>query len=266
MLHRLITAVQHFDYLRFSRIAVIQSELLSVDAVVFEPAPHICESGILPFFLEDSQHLLDRRKCVRMHHRPSLGSYEIVMCISISVLITLVDLACSHSVAEHLGYIFLRHFVAAETHRTVLVYHIIDPVFKVVLVAALVMHPRHRDTVLPALLVVRAPVALVIHGPAPELHRRILADVMQKPLSYKTESQAVSAYQIAVFRYCSEVLDRVHIIVLLLVGLEKLDSEVEFLACHLVVAVKSDHSVLKCSYKSRERSAELILQKDLVSY
>jgi hypothetical protein len=128
------------------------------------------------------------------------------------------------------------------------------------------MHPRHRDTVLPALLVVRAPVALVIHGPAPELHRRILADVMQKPLPYKTESQAVSAYKIAVFRNSSEVLDRVHIIVLLLVGLEKLDPEVEFLACHLVVAVKSDHSVLKCSYKSRERSAELILQKDLVSY
>ena len=115
-----------------------------------------------------------------MHEQPLLFAIlEKLVGVSRLKVLTPVDLAGSQPVAEHFRYIFFRHLHAddALTADTV-----IGPVFKMVAVAALVVHPRGAVSLVPALGVIGAAVSLKIFDAGPELHRRELGQIVGQAL------------------------------------------------------------------------------------
>ena len=94
-------------------------------------------------------------------------------------VLTPVDLAGGQPVAEHLRHIFFRHLHAGNAAA---VHAVVRPVFKVVAVAALMVHPGGAVADVPALGVIGAAVSLKIFDAGPELHRRELGQIVGQAL------------------------------------------------------------------------------------
>ena len=77
------------------------------------------------------------------------------------------------------GRIFSRNFAPAHVDLTVVGNTVVDPVFKVVAVAPLVVEPRKAHAVFAPLSVIRAAVALIILDAAPEFRGAVFAQVMR---------------------------------------------------------------------------------------
>lgn len=95
-------------------------------------------------------------------------------------------------VAEHLGHVLLRHLAAADVDGAVLAAAVIDPVFEVVAVAALVVQPGQTDAVFQALLIVGAAPALIVFAAAPEFRRAVFGEVVGQALPHQTQLQAIA--------------------------------------------------------------------------
>ena len=72
---------------------------------------------------------------------------------------------------------------------------VVDPIFQVVLVPALVVQPGRAVSFGLALGVVGAASALPVLGTGPELHRRELAQIMGQPLPVQPAAEAVLHHQ-----------------------------------------------------------------------
>ena len=70
-----------------------------------------------------------------------LGVLEIVVGRGIGVFLLLIHPAGGDAVTEHLRHILHRHLAAADEGRSVLAPAVVDPIFKMVAVAALVVEP-----------------------------------------------------------------------------------------------------------------------------
>ena len=115
-----------------------------------------------------------------MHEQPLLFAIlEKLVGVSRLKVLTPVDLAGSQTVAEHLRHIFFRHLHADDA---LTVDAVIGPVFKMVAVAALVVHPGGAVADVPALGVIGAAVSLKIFDAGPELHRRELGQIVGQSL------------------------------------------------------------------------------------
>ena len=115
----------------------------------------------------------------------------------VGIVFPLVDFACRYAVAEHF-------FDVSQGHFNGLV-HLggwidVVPIFKVVAVAALVVHPCIRAAEEFAFALVGAPCALIIARAGNELGGRILGEVVKKPLPADACTEAMANDTMAVAR------------------------------------------------------------------
>ena len=87
---------------------------------------------------------------------------------------------------------------------------VIDPVFKVVAVAALVVQPGQTDAVFQTLLIVGAAPALIVFAAAPEFRRAVFGEVVGQALPHQTQLQAIAADQPAVTIHGMEMGAELH--------------------------------------------------------
>ena len=135
-----------------------------------------------------------------------LSAHKIVKRGLVGVVFALVYLACGHSVTEHLDNIFKRHFDRLHPSSRRLV---VGPIFKMVPVSALVVHPGGRIPVLLALLLVGTAGALKIPDSCQKLGRAVLGQVVPKPLPKNSRLATMLDNGVAVPRYRSEMLPSV---------------------------------------------------------
>ena len=113
----------------------------------------------------------------------------------VGVLLALIDPAGGDPVAEHLGDVFFRHLAPAHEDVPVRGDAVVDPVFKVMAVAALVVQPRQAQARGLPLGIVRAAVALIVVDTAPELGGAVFAQVVRQTLPDQAEPEAVFAHK-----------------------------------------------------------------------
>ena len=108
----------------------------------------------------------------------------------VGVLIAVVDAACRYPVTEHLQHVAERHLDAV--HRPGLFADpVVRPVFQMVLVASLVMHPGRGVAEITALRIIRTPEPLVVFHARKKLFRRILRQIVGQALPVQTKTEAV---------------------------------------------------------------------------
>ena len=113
----------------------------------------------------------------------------------VGVLVLEVGPARRDAVAEHLGDVAQRHFAPAHVDLAVVADTVVDPVFKVVAVAPLVVQPRQTHAVFQALLVVGAAPALVVFYAPPKLRGAVFAQVVGQTLPHQTQLEAIVPHQ-----------------------------------------------------------------------
>ena len=140
---------------------------------------------------------------VRVDEARFLRAVEILQSGGVGIGRTLIRLAGRDPVHDHLRQIPPRHL-----DRLILPRGRIDvrPVFKMVLVAALVVHPRLGIPLGLALGGVGAAVALILADARPEFDRRIFGQVVCQALPVKPHAEAAVAHESAVMRDGFEML------------------------------------------------------------
>ena len=125
------------------------------------------------------------------------------------VLIPQVGPAGSNAIHTHLHKEFSWHL-----QRLILVGYRahICPVLKMVTIAALVVHPRQRIAILPALLLRRAKGALVIPSTTPEFRWRIFGKIVGKTPPVQSHLEAVLPHQVPVMGNGSKMSDGMHLL------------------------------------------------------
>ena len=123
----------------------------------------------------------------------------------IGIILALIDLTCRHAVAEHF-------FDVARGHFDGLV-HFGDgvdviPIFKVVAVAPLVVHPRIRATKELALALVGASISLIVARAGDKLGGRIFGEVVKKPLPANACAKAMPNNAMAMARDGAKMQNR----------------------------------------------------------
>jgi len=108
-----------------------------------------------------------------------LAALKVGKRVCVGVFVSVVDHPSGDSVAEHFLDVFQRHLDRGHfpRHRVV-----ICPIFKVVLVSALVVHPGVGKAVILPLALVGGTVALIVPGSDYEFRRGILREVVEEPL------------------------------------------------------------------------------------
>ena len=132
----------------------------------------------------------------RVHFLSRVSALKICQWMLVGVVFPLVDFACRYAIAEHFFDVSQGHF-----NRFVHLGGWIDivPIFKVVAVAPLVVHPRVGAAVNFAFALVGASCSLVVTRAGDELGGRILGEVVKKPLPTDacTEAMANDAMAVA---------------------------------------------------------------------
>lgn len=160
--------------------------------------------------LQHAEHALQLPGGIRMDERAQMGVYIILIRRGVGVFLAQIDAACRDAVAEHLRHIAQRHGVALKADNAVRPHAVVDPVFQVVAVAALVVQPGQGDAGGLALGVVGTAIALVVLRAGDELRRGVFAQIVGQPLIDKAQLHTVIADQIAVPGNGVEVLDGMH--------------------------------------------------------
>ena len=175
-----------------------------------QKSAHIVERRVLALLLEHKQHFADELACLGVDEDMSARLFVVVVGRGVGVFVALIDLAGGDTVAEHLGHVLERHFAPAHEDLTVVADAVVDPVFKVMAVAPLVVEPGEAHAVFAPLGVVRAAVALIILDAAPEFRGAVLAYVMRQPLIVQAEAKTVLPHQMAMMRDGLKMLDGAH--------------------------------------------------------
>ena len=114
----------------------------------------MAERCILALVFEHGEHIQQQRCGVGVDHIVPCGAHIVVIWVAVAIRTAAVGLAGGHAVAEHFSYIADRHFQAG--HTVAGLGGIVDPIFQVMLVAALVMQPGGGVAFVLAFAVVRA--------------------------------------------------------------------------------------------------------------
>ena len=167
----------------------------------------IPEGLLLPLFrqhVEDLHHL-----CLGLgvHHPGIPAVLQVVQRIPVRIILSVIDPAGGNPIQTQLYHIAGGHGVAHEHHVTAAV---VDPVFQMVLVPALVMEPCGRVAQLFPLSGIGASGAGIILGPHTELCGGILAHIMHQPLPDEPHPEAVLHHQKLMVRNGLKVPKGVH--------------------------------------------------------
>ena len=152
----------------------------------------------LPLLLEEQQPAVQQVAGFRVDPDVALALLIVVVGRGIGVFVPLIDPAGGNTVAEHFRHVFLGHLAAAHEHLAVLPDAVVDPVLKMVAVAALVVEPGQAEACLPPLLVVGGAIALVVSGAPPELHWRVFGQIVGQTLPNQPQLHTVVTHQCAV--------------------------------------------------------------------
>ena len=182
----------------------------SIDLGGVELPTDLTQGGVLPLLLQQQEPAIQQGSGLLIDPQVTLGAVKVVVGGGVGVFFALVDPAGGDAVAEHLRYIFFRHFAAAHGHGAVGADAVVDPVLEVMAVAALVVQPGQAHAGFAALLVVGAAKALVILGAAPELRGAVLAQVMGEALPIQAQTKAVVPHQAAVASDGFQMFPNVH--------------------------------------------------------
>ena len=169
--------------------------------------PDVSKGGILALVPKLQQHFFQQSGGIGVEHQmPPLAPLKEFIGISVGKLIAAVNTAGSQSVTEHFRDIFYWHFDADDA---LAVGAIVRPVFKMVAVAPLVVHPGGGIALFPALGVIGAAVALKIADPHKKFLGGVFGQVMGQALPVKSQTEAVFPYQPPVvidgFQMCQKV-------------------------------------------------------------
>ena len=155
--------------------------------VVFD-AFDVCKSCSLAFFGKECEPLFEQVCGSGVHLFARVAALKICQRVGVGVVLSLIDLACRYAVAEH----FLDK---AQGHFDGLVHFCggvdVVPIFKVVTVAPLVVHPRVGAAKELAFAFVGASRALIIARTGNKLGGRIFGEVVEKPLPANSCTEAV---------------------------------------------------------------------------
>lgn len=105
---------------------------------------------------------------------------------------TPVDFAGGQPVTEHFCHIFFGHFNACDAFS---VDTVVCPIFKVVAIAAFMMHPGSTVSDGTALCVIGAAVPLVIFYTGPKFYGRIFGQVMCQSLPVEPQPETMLPHQ-----------------------------------------------------------------------
>ena len=133
----------------------------------------------------------------RVHFLSRVSALKICQWMLVGIVFALVDFACRYAIAEHFFDVSQGHF-----NGFVHLCGGIDvvPIFKVVAVAALVVHPRVGAAKNFALALVGASCALIVARAGDKLGERIFGEVVKKPLPTDACTEAMANDTMAVAR------------------------------------------------------------------
>ena len=131
----------------------------------------------------------------RMHLFSRVSALKICQGVRVGIVFPLVDFACRYAIAEHFFDVSQGHF-----DRLVHLCCGVDivPIFKMVAVAPLVVHPRVGAAENFALALVGASRSLVVARAGDKFGRRIFGEVVKKPLPADACTEAMANDTMAV--------------------------------------------------------------------
>ena len=137
----------------------------------------VTESLFFALVTEHSQEKSQLPKGIGMHKPGIPGSFQIFQRRSVGVVPAAVDLACGNTVHDHFQQKFHRHgngtvFLGSRQQ--------IRPVFKVMAVAALVVHPRLGITHILTLGSIGTAVSLIIPRTGKEFRRAVFGQIVHQ--------------------------------------------------------------------------------------
>ena len=171
---------------------------------------HVAKQIFLSLFRKNRQQIDGKEIRFLIYKHGSSSIHVVYQSTAVIILFFLVIFAGADTVNDHLRHILFRHLAPAHGHCAVRGDTVVDPVFEVVAVAALVVQPGNAHAVFPALLVIGTAEALVILGAPPELRGAVFAQIVQKTLPIQTQPETVVPYQTAVTVYGFQMLPNVH--------------------------------------------------------
>ena len=124
-----------------------------------------------------------------------LATHKIFERMAVLIVFPLINLARRNAVAEHLYDITKGHFDRLIALGDGIYIH---PIFKMVLVSSLVMHPRGGIAEQLTLALVGAAVALIVFCARKELRGHIFGKIVSKPLPADPATKAVIDHLMAV--------------------------------------------------------------------
>ena len=189
--------------LRVRRGDLLRSEVLSLQNHLSDKA----EGLLLPPVLQHGQKELKLPPGLGMEHLRLVGPLKILQRRGVGIGLALIGPAGGDPVHDHFGKI-------PPGHGDRLIgfgFQVqIRPVFIVMTVPPLVVHPGRGIALLLPLLGVGAAVPLVIFGPHPELRRRVFGQIVGQALPDKAHPKAVHHHKVPVMGYGFEMAPGLH--------------------------------------------------------
>ena len=158
--------------------------------------PYISERLLFALVAEHGEEVFELARGLGMHLEPCMSAHEVIIGGGIGIVLALIDLARADAVAEHLDKVLFRHFYRGHHMRDGI---IVRPVFKVMTVAALVVHPGKRIAVVRTLqLVGAAAAACIMLNARDKFGRGEFGYIMPESAPRNTGFAAVDEYGAAV--------------------------------------------------------------------
>ena len=151
----------------------------------------------LPFFGKECEPFFKEIGGGRVHFLSGVATLKICQGVRVGVVLSLIDLACRHAVAEHFFDVARGHF-DGPIHFGLNVDVI--PIFKVVAVASLVVHPRIGAAIELAFALVGASISLIVARARDKLGGRIFGEIVKKPLPADACTKAMTNNAMAMAR------------------------------------------------------------------
>ena len=158
---------------------------------------NMCKSFFLALLGKESEPFFEEVGGGRVHFLSRVSALKICQWMLVGIVFALVDFACRYAVAEHFFDVSQGHFNGFV--------HLggwidIVPIFKVVAVAPLVVHPRVGAAEDFALALVGTSRSLVITRAGDKFGGRIFGEVVKKPLPADACTEAMANDTMAVTR------------------------------------------------------------------
>lgn len=143
-----------------------------------------------------------------MNHPAIFPFFKISQWHILGISFPIIYLTGRHPVTEHLFYITNRHFnrFFKSCLRIVIL-----PIFKMMFIPSLMMHPGNRITINFSLFCIGASCSLIISCTRYKFCRTILGQIMSQSLPENTCMITIAYYLMAVFCNCTKMFPYIHL-------------------------------------------------------